>query len=68
MKVKELREKLADLDENMDVFVQSDEEGNATRDLVTVELGYIREDYGTLTSVHPDDVDPQDFQAVILWP
>jgi hypothetical protein len=74
MNVGELRAALADLPEDMEIYLSSDEEGNSHHRLAEVDSESFIYDAGwEVEAVNPVDVpefyDPEDLtRGVILWP
>lgn len=71
MKVKELKEALKEIDDNLEVLIASDEEGNSFNLLFEVSpnsRGQIES--GQWETFHPDDWDdfPELQPVVVLWP
>lgn len=67
-----LRSALADLPDNLPIYVSKDEEGNGFKNLYEVVVCKYRDDGDDGHPVHPDDVEEYDAEdlidAVVLWP
>lgn len=74
MKVRELKKILAELDDNLTIYVSRDEEGNGFKELTIAELSDVVDQDGELVVCHPDDLEAGEYdgwdieKAVVLWP
>lgn len=73
MNVKEMREALDGLPDDLKIIMASDEEGNSYGELEDADLSFCYDDeHDGLRPVHPDDLDEYEedelVQAVVLWP
>lgn len=72
MKKSELIELLLAIDDDPDVFVSTDEEGNGFSSLCAVEDSMIYQEGYEINVVHPDDIAGYDEdeleRAIVLWP
>ena len=74
MTVKELRAALFYLDDNLEVYISRDEEGNGFKSLYSVEVENVYNNSYTedIEVVHKDDVEDYDPEylkdGVVLWP
>lgn len=74
MKVKELKSAIKDLDDNLEVYVALDEEGNGFNNLYSVDVENVYDNSytGDIEVVHKDDLEDYDPEylkdGVVLWP
>lgn len=73
MKVSELRKRLSTFDDDLEIIVATDEEGNSFNPLHDVEVSQSYTDkWGSIEPVHPDDeasYNEGDLQpCVVIWP
>lgn len=68
MNVKQLRELLAAMPEDMLVILSSDEEGNSFDFLRDVEVSAYSVYEREIDLIHPDDAEGDEEKAVVLWP
>lgn len=74
MTVARLRAAMANLPDDLLVFLASDEEGNDFHRLADVEISKYYESDGEIQTVHPDDFNEFEDEddplrdAVVLWP
>lgn len=75
MTVKELREKLTNLPDDMEVVMSKDEEGNDFKYLYETEVAHTTIDGRGIEVMHPDDYEDLDeedkkltVECFVLWP
>lgn len=69
MKVQELIEMLQKYPKDFDIIIQKDSEGNGYSPLVGAETAvYEAESTWSGQVLHPDDVEDQEENCVVLWP
>lgn len=74
MTIKELKSAIKDLDDNLEVYVARDEEGNGFNNLYSVDVENVYDNSytGDIEVVHKDDLEDYDpgyvKDGVVLWP
>jgi hypothetical protein len=73
MNVKQLKEAIAELPDDMLVLVSRDEDGNGFKELIAAQVSDVAPYYGKeFDVIHPDDVpdhDPAELKKMlVLWP
>lgn len=68
MNVKELREEMANLPDDMLVLLSSDQEGNSKHKLYSADISAYEKDGYEFETIHPDDTDGTEAKALVLWP
>lgn len=72
MTIKELKDKISHLDDNLEVYIARDEEGNGFSSLYSVETEHIYNDDYDIEVIHEDNLedygDDHVKEGIVLWP